>query len=32
MIQIGQDNTRDHLIMSRDEPGGPEMDVGMSWI
>jgi len=28
VILIGRDNARDHLIMSGDEPGGLEMDLG----
>ena len=28
VIQIGQDNTGDHLSMSGDVPGGLEMDLG----
>jgi len=32
VIQIRRDKAGDHSITSRDVPGGPEMDLGMSWI
>ena len=28
VMLIGRDNAGDHLIMSGDVPGGPEMDIG----